>query len=104
MQKTILVSNQRINDCYDILKAFDINEKESNNNHIKSIDNVWNQISNDYTNKYNKPIWKDNALILINLSLNNDDFIFDNYEIIEFEQFRLGKVPKVDYQHLNGYL
>jgi len=104
MQKTILVSNQRIDDCFDMLKAFGIDESNANDKHILSCDKVWKQIGNDYTNNHNEPIWKHNALILINLSLIDDEFIFNNYEIIGFDQFRLGNVPKVDYQHLNGYL
>ena len=102
MKKTILVSNQRTKECIDMLNVFGIKEADATDKNIETIDAAWDQIENDYQTKNNKPIWYDEALILIEISLVDESFSLISYKMVSYND--LSKMIGVDLYQFNGYL
>jgi hypothetical protein len=102
MKRKILVSNQRVKECIDILKSFGIKESDATDKNIETIDNLWEQIETDWQEKYNEPVWKKEMLIHIEIQMIDESFNLVSYKPVSYED--LSKILDVDLYQFNGYL
>jgi hypothetical protein len=102
MKRKILVSNQRIKECHDILKSFGIKESDATDKNIETIDILWKQIETDWQEKYKEAIWKKEMLIHIEIEMIDESFNLVSYKPVSYED--LSKILQVDLYQFNGYL
>lgn len=86
----------------DLLAAFGIDEAAATNENVESIDAIWQIIENEFEAKNNEPVWQEEALILVEASLNDQTFSLNSYKIVSYDD--LAKMLGVDLYRFNGYL
>lgn len=102
MKRKILVSNQRVKECFDILESFGIKESDATDRNVETIDDLWEQIELDWQEKHNEPIWHKEMLIHIEIQMIDESFNLVSYKPVSYED--LAKILDVDYYQFNGYL